>query len=511
MKQNREIRLHFLSSVLPALSFGALSGTAAGMCVTLYKLFAARAVALSGEMTALIREKLYFLPLFLALAAVAALFLAHIYQKEPDLKGGGIPTSVGALRGYFSVSPLKNTMGSFFLSLIAFLFGVPLGTEGPAVQLGTALGAGVAKATGKRPWKRFSMTGGACAAFATATGAPISGIFFAIEEAHGRISPLIVLTSVTAVLFAEIAAHIISPLLGVEVALFDLDVLPALSLKELYLPLAVGAAMGLFALLFFRFYSLLDRLFLKGKKLPQALLIFLIFALSVTVGIFVPEFVSTGHGLIHSLYHAPPSALFLLGILAVRSWLTLSATRCGITGGIFLPLLALGAAMGALLFRVIGAEQAGLPLFVSLAVVGCIAGMMNMPLTAVLFGVEALGLSENLVPLILTAALSFAIPASFGEESVGERVLERRRNERHRGRSLQREEFTMTVSKGAFAVGKEVRDIFWPHGVRVLSVEKKEAHHLLSEEDVLLLEMNTHRPEEAKAQLESILNTKKSV
>ena len=72
------------------------------------------------------------------------------------------------------------------MSLLSFLMGVPLGNEGPSVQIGTAVGRGTTRiALRKRfAWDRYSMTGGACAGFAVATGAPISGILFAVEEAH---------------------------------------------------------------------------------------------------------------------------------------------------------------------------------------------------------------------------------------------------------------------------------------------------------------------------------------
>ena len=128
-----------------------------------------------------------------------------------------------------------------------------------------------------------------------------------------------------------------------------------------------------------------------------------------------------------------------------------------------------------------------------------------MPLTAVLFGVEALGLSHKLLPLILVCTLSYAIPEAFGEESVGEHALERRKENLRRGKTFSEEETEILVEEGAFAVGKEIRDIFWPDGVRVLSVRKQdEACHLLCEGDVLLIRLGTYDREKAMDELSHI-------
>ena len=294
MNKKKEIGTHLTSSVLPALGFGAVSGALAGVAVTLYKYFAKGAVGASSALFAFMREHLWLVPVVAIAAFAVALLLTRIYQKEPGLQGGGIPASVGTLRGLFRFHPIKDAVGSFFLSLVAFLFGVPLGTEGPSVQLSTALGAGAARYAPKkwRAWERFSMTGGASAGFSVATGAPISGIFFAVEEAHGRISPLIVLTAVVAVLFAELCAYALSPLLGVEVALFDVKSFQALDLKEYWMPLLAGVVMGAVAYGFLKLYHLLDDLIRKKWRAPQQIKIFAVFAATLVAGIFSGELIT---------------------------------------------------------------------------------------------------------------------------------------------------------------------------------------------------------------------------
>lgn len=506
MRGKTEIKTHLTSSLLPALLFGAVSGIGAGCAVTLYKYFAKGAVNASGVFFDCLREYLWILPAAFALVFGISVLLTRIYKIEPDLQGGGIPASVGTLRGLFRFHPAKTVLGSFILSLISFLFGIPLGTEGPSVQLGTALGALAARKAPKRyrAWERFSMTGGASAGFSVATGAPLSGIFFAVEEAHGRISPLIVLTAVTAVLFAELSAWILSPLLGVEVALFDLAPFESLSLGEFWMPLVSGVIMGLFSLLFLKVYHILDTLLRKKWRASKTVKMFAVFCATLLAGICSAEFISTGHHLIDELLsHASVPLMMLALILVIRTVLTLSANISGITGGIFLPLLALGSLVGAILGKVFGGEH--LPLFVVFGIAGCIAGMMKMPLTAVLFSVEALGLSQNLLPVILVCIIAYAIPEAMGEESIGECVLERRKDLLHEGKTYTENEKIFRVEQGSFAVGKEIRDIFWPDGVRVLSVKKAEEGKLLAPDDELLVRIASFDPEKTEREMGHIV------
>ena len=200
---------YFVNLIFPAVVFGSVTGILTALVITLYKLCAKHVIAASeAGYHFLGKNPLLILPVILFLLALAFLF-SFIYKKEPDLKGGGIPASIGILRGILPFKWLRSVIGTFLISLMNFLIGVPLGNEGPSVQMGTAIGRGSVFSFAKkhRAWDRYSMTGGACAGFSVATGAPISGIMFAIEEAHQRISPMIIIVASTSVMFAQITTE----------------------------------------------------------------------------------------------------------------------------------------------------------------------------------------------------------------------------------------------------------------------------------------------------------------
>jgi H+/Cl- antiporter ClcA len=400
----------------------------------------------------------------------------------PSLSGGGIPTSIGILRGLVRLKWAINLVGVFLLSLVSFFIGVPLGTEGPSVQMGTAAGMGSIDIFSKKhkAWERYSMTGGACAGFSVATGSPISGILFSIEEAHQRISPMILIVSATSVIFSFITSELLSPLLNISSTLFPKIQLLSLSVKESWIPLIVGLTMGLFAVLFLKFYNLLNTFFNKKlKTVPYSLKIFFVFSLSLALGLYSFNYISTGHELILSLFENRISILFLFSILIIRSTLTLSANTNRITGGVFIPILAIGAVLSAILAQ--GIEKAfGLSdnyysVILVLGITACISGMMKMPLTAIAFSVEALSAYNNILYVIIVSVSAFIITEIFDAKSINDSVLDNKIEEQNHGKTAKVIDTYVTVKENSFAVGKQIRDIFWPANLFVLSIKHTES------------------------------------
>lgn len=99
--------------LLPAFVFGSITGVLTAFAVTLYKVAAHYVLSLSERGYAYLSLHWYLIfPLFAILFAFSFL-LAYIYKKIPNLKGGGIPTSIGILRGIITFKWLRNLIGVF--------------------------------------------------------------------------------------------------------------------------------------------------------------------------------------------------------------------------------------------------------------------------------------------------------------------------------------------------------------------------------------------------------------
>lgn len=521
-KEKTRLKNYFINLIFPAFIFGSITGVLTALVVNLYKVCAKYVISLSQTGYAYLREHLYFIPLVLVVLFGIAVLFAVLYKKMPNLRGGGIPTSIGILRGIITFKWLRNLVGTFFLSLTSFLIGVPLGNEGPSVQMGTAIGRGSVYSFAKkhRAWDRYAMTGGACAGFAVATGAPISGIMFSIEEAHQRISPMIVIVSATSVMFACFTTELIAPLLRVNAYLFPQMQILSLSLKDIWLPVVIGLAVGLFAVVFLKYYRIVNRFFKKKLgKVPHYYKIFFVFAATLVLGLCSYYFISTGHVLILTLFEEQLPIYLLLLILLVRSTLTLSANSNSITGGIFLPILALGvvlaAILGGTLKTLFGLGGEYHSVLLALGIAACIAGMMKMPITAIVFSVEALSCYENILYVIVVSAVAFIITEIFNVKSVNDSVVENRVKDLNKDRTTKVIDTFVTVQKDSFAIGKQIRDIFWPANLFVLSLQRKEQSgnaqvdehggKAIREGDILHVRYSTYDEAQTKEELTAIV------
>lgn len=515
--------LNYLKNlVLPALIFSFVTGSLTGIYVILYRLAASRTIDLSKLIYSYMRANPLIIPAAGALLALIAAASAYIYKKIPNIKGGGIPTSIGILRGLISFKWLRNLVGVTAASLCTFLVGVPLGNEGPSVQIGTAIGRGTVNTFAKKnkAWDRYVMTGGACAGFTAATCAPISGIMFAIEEAHCRISPMIIMVAFTSVAFAQIVLTVLSLLIGVNPELFPgiKSQVIALKTNELWLALMIGIVIGLSAVLFLKYYKALTSLFKKRLSfLPMTFKILAVMLLTFGFGLMSYSFISTGHELVEKLMEGGIVWYVLIAILIFRATMMLSANTIGITGGMFLPIIALSAIVTSMLAKLI--IYSGLigtqyyPVMIALGIAACISGMMKCPLTAVVFSVEALGCTENILAVIIAVAISYFVTEMFDAKSINETVISARVKEINNGKDPVVIDTFVTVKARTFAIGKQIRDIFWPCNLFVLSIKHSDQNAVVDEHgdktiregDVLHVRYSCYDEDEAAKQLVAIV------
>lgn len=519
MKNN--LKKYVINLIFPAFILGSITGILTGAIITLYKFCAKNVIAFSETAYEFVRNNLYLIPVVLVgLFGLAVLFY-FVYKKEPRLKGGGIPSSIALMRGLITFKWLRVLIGVFFMSLSSFLVGVPLGNEGPSVLMGATIGKGTVLPLQKKhlAWRRYSITGGACAGFAIATGAPVSGIVFSLEEAQHHLSPMILIVSCFSVLFARITTELLSPLLGVSVALFPEFQVLSLSLGDVWLPVVIGVIVGLFSVAFLYGYKFISKFFNKClKKIPLYIKIFFVFAVTFALGLCSFSFISTGHDLIVELFTEKPALVALVALLLARSVLTLCSNTNKITGGIFLPILAVGALVASLISGVLqnyfSLSSDYHTVILVLGITACIAGTMKMPLTAILFSVEALSCHTNILYVVIVSVVAYMIPELFRMKSINDKVVDNLVKESQEGKTPIVIDTFVTVKHNSFAVGKQVRDILWPANLFVLSFTPSQTRVALIDEhggkslhegDVLHIRYSTYNEAITKRDLIAIV------
>lgn len=410
---------------------------------------------------------------FLLLCAFAMCF---IHKKVPEVKGGGIPRSEGVVRGILSFRWLPTMIFTAVGSMMSFFCGVPLGSEGPSVLIGTSLGNMCGKMTRNMgSWSRYIMTGGAGAGFAAATGAPFSAVLFVLEEMQKRFTPLLILIASTSVLSATFVNYYLCSLFNMSTALFDVGALTfKIQLEHtgyfILLGLIIAIGVGLFDLAVAKYGILIDKL---GKQLPAYGMLILAFILTGVIGIIDADFLYSGHGIVLDVYENNKTIVFLVVLLVIRVGMMLLTTSGKVTGGIFVPSLAIGALIGALagkLLCFIGMPGELYGTIVLMSMCAFMGGTARAPMTATVFFLESTAEFTSLFYIVLVVFIVNFATELFNTKPFYDRVLENMEHDQNKGRKSEIVRFEMKVSKGAFVIGKSVRDILWPHSSIVVSI-----------------------------------------
>lgn len=475
-----EIGMRLRDKLLPLVLFPAIVGILTGVLIFIFKVTSSHVMHKSAEIYAFVRENPIYLPALVAGASAIGLLSALILRWAKECRGGGIPTAVASIRGLIPMKWAQGIFALFTTSMLTYIAGVPLGNEGPSVQMGAAMGKGSSKFFGKRnrALERYNMTGGACSGFAIATGAPLAGIVFAMEEAHRRFSPTIFIVAATSVISGTMTSELLSMCFGVEATFFNINITDTLPLKHLWIPVIIGAMCGICANLLTKVYHFVRQRAKEGHvRLPFVVNMVIIFAVVSILGFASEDLIGSGHSLVDKILEGHAVWYMILIAFVMRAVVMIHANNGGISGGLFVPTLAFGAMIASLIAD--GCIALGLvdgqyyAIFVVVGMASFLSSSSKIPLTALVFSAEVLCAANNLLPAVLGVLIAYVVAELIGKPSFADTVIEAKTHDAHEGRVPIVVDTHMRVQPEAFAVGKELRDILWPPTCKVLSIHKK--------------------------------------
>ncbi len=329
-----------------------------------------------------------------------------------------------------------NNWTSVAASATTLGFGGSVGPEAPIVLTGASIGSNVAKLA-RLNYRNTTLLlcCGAGAALAAIFKAPITGVLFVLEILMlditvASVIPLLI-ASVTATTLA-IMLRGFDPILAVTLTEAD-----SFNLSEIPLFILLGVLCGLMG---FYLTNINERVGALYKKLDKQYKKWIVGGLIIGLLIYIfPPLYGEGYEGITALMHGRPIELFdnslfysfkhidwvvILFVLATMLFKVIamaSTTAAGGVGGTFAPSLFLGAFSGALIalvFNYIFNWDLSIVSFTLVGMAGVMSGVMNAPLTSVFLIAELSSGYELFIPLMIVAAISFAINYYFEPESI---------------------------------------------------------------------------------------------
>ena len=333
-----------------------------------------------------------------------------LFRYFPEARGSGVPQTKAALFAREGRITVGTVVGKFFCTSATLASGIPLGREGPAVQVGAGLASVLGRKLGLRPEKvKALLPVGAAAAIAAAFNTPLAAVLFALEEVVGDLhAPLlgsVVLASATSWAMLRL-------LLGND-PLFQVPQYQLVSPLEFVVYAVLGVAGGLVSVVFTKLLLGMRERFLR---FPRKTVWFQPLAGGLMVGLmgwFVPQVLGVGYKHVGDALNGGMAVRLMVLLLILKLLAVTTSYASGNAGGIFGPSLFIGAMLGGIVGNV---AHGLLPTYVATpgvyALVGmgtAFAGIVRAPMTSVVMIFETTRDYAVIVPLMISNLVSFFI------------------------------------------------------------------------------------------------------
>jgi len=287
---------------------------------------------------------IYLIPL------VSILFVNYLIQKDKTLKEYGVREISDAIEKNRIDFGIRDLFLKIFTSALSIASGFAVGNEGPSA----AIGAMIAKrfhTIFKLPERflKVALSVGASSGIAAIFVSPLTGIIFAIENlAHEFLKNYISYIILAGILSFSVAWNFLDSLV------FTYSAGKFLEYKYLYTSLIFIPIITAFIYLYFWFKDIVlnyisKKLSSRFSNTQKSYIFATLGALSIsTIMIVSPFGVFSGHSLVSILIndklHLP--LFFIFTIIILRIIATTISIYANAVGGIFIPLMSLGALIG---------------------------------------------------------------------------------------------------------------------------------------------------------------------
>jgi chloride channel protein, CIC family len=353
---------------------------------------------------------------------VGSLVMGYLlYRYFPDARGSGVPQTKAALYAREGRITAATMFGKFFCTSATLASGIPLGREGPTVQVGAGIASVLGRHLGLRPEKvKALIPVAAAAAIAAAFNTPLAAVLFALEEIVGDLHAP-VLGSV--VLASATSWGVLRLLLGND-PLFKVPQYQLVNPWEFVIYAILGVAGGLVSVAFTKLLLGMRERFLK---FPRKTLPFQPVVGGVVVGamgLFVPQVLGVGYEHVGAVLNGGMALRLMVLLLVLKLFAVTTSYASGNAGGIFGPSLFLGAmlggAIGTVAHNLFPYHVATAGAYALVGMGTAFAGIIRAPMTSVVMIFEITRDYAVIVPLMISNLVSFFISSRLQKQAIYE-------------------------------------------------------------------------------------------
>ncbi|QTQ40319.1 ClC family H(+)/Cl(-) exchange transporter [Lactobacillus taiwanensis] len=370
----------------------------------------------------LMRQKpIYLIPYVIATLLIVFILGQVIKPVLNNITGSGVPQVEAVMLNENKMNWWSILWRKYVGGLLAICPGLFLGREGPCIQMGAMVG----QAFGENLFhadpddlKRLQGCGIA-AGLSAAFSAPLAGVFFLVEEITFNFTPKEVLTALAAAMSSDLMTLFF---FGTQPCLY-LPLEKSLPLTSYWFVTIMGVALGLLAHLYQYCLLSLKPVYSKLTKIPKIYHSIIPLLLVIPIGLWNATLLGGSHDFISSLFEpifmkniqTGTLSLMLLPLIwfIVRFIFSMISYGASVPGGIFMPILVLGALLGVVFavimihFNIAPKRCYGIIIVTSMC--AYFGAIEKAPFTALTLLTEMVGSVEQIFPMLITTFIAYFV------------------------------------------------------------------------------------------------------
>ncbi|MBQ1470936.1 MAG: chloride channel protein, partial [Eubacterium sp.] len=315
-------------------------------------------------------------------------------------------------------------LAKFVGASISTLAGLSLGREGPAIQIGGCVGQAVGDNLAKdETERRILIAGGAGAGFGTVLGAPVAGMFFAMEDMLKYFSPRVMICFFACATVSQYIAGVVFSLDPI----FNFGYAPLFPLSSMWIFLPMGIILGFAAIMYNRALLSSSKIYKRIIKGPEWLQAVFVFLLAGVMGLIIPDVLCGGDRIIELVSDDMPlSTMIILFVVKFAFFVVCFASGC--PGGNHFPILVLGALIGSIygyiFIHFFGFDISYFPSFVVVTMSAYYASIARTPFTGLFLILESTRQVQLLLPMLFMAMIAYCTSVFFKNPPIYDALLD---------------------------------------------------------------------------------------
>ena len=501
--------LTYLKKVfLPLAGMGLGVGVCAGAIVGIYNYLAEILVDKSIILYDKVKNDMRWLPLAIGCEIVIGLIIGFLIQKFPEIRGSGIPYIESVARGNLKLTWPTSLPLMFITSLLSLFSGMGLGSEGPSVYMGGCVGYAFGKLIHISDiHDMLLVSAGSASGLSVAFNSPLAGLIFSLEEVYRKFSTQIILSSVVAVSIAQIILHLIFEPHMLDIGVLEKEVF---DIKTFGIALITGIIGGLFGALFNFVIRKSPLIYKKMSCLRMMFYVIFPTVLASILCLWWPDASYGGSRVMKKVILNQMDMWEVIVSFLIKFFFTCFCFGSKATGGIFIPMLSVGALLGGVVGKIClyaGMKESMYSYVVIMCVSSFFTGVVRAPLTSVILPVEYTGCFTGWCGPITAVAFAYmAAEATKVEplyEALMENIVEKNDDEDEQGTF----KFSFTVSLESMVCGLTVREVILPDETVISRIIRDDVPMIpkedtqIIEDDEIIFKSETTNPDYVEEQL----------